>query len=184
MDNLRVTNVEVRDSEVVLSHRNFRGLAEKFNSEGRRYFNLRFENVELAQDLADLGWPIKIVNIDRNDPDSRLVGYLKVNVNFNNPKKPVTIKQITPCPDGQSRKRTLDNASTGFIDSADIQHMKFEIEPSKYEDRQHPGQFGISAYLKTMHFTLTPDVFDMDEDEKDVIDEDVPDTETLPFDVE
>lgn len=139
----------------VILNRNFEGREEKpYNPKGRRNFSVRL-NEELAHILLDDGWNVKLR--ESSDPDEESIGYLSVSVSYNNPKFIPKIIQITHDDRGRAKKTPLNENTIANIDTSEIQDIKLEIRPYKWEVN---GNHGVKAYLKTMYFTLVKDPFE------------------------
>lgn len=118
--------------------RNFEGREQKFNEAGKRNFCVIIDDPELAQQLSEDGWNVKILAPREEGDEARQ--YIKVNVSYK--KRPPKIKLIS------GRKVTyLDEESIIELDSADFLNVDLTIRPSVWEE-------GISGYLDEMIVTI------------------------------
>lgn len=125
---------------------NFEGRGDKYNPEGRRYFNVQIDSETAAALDAD-GWNVKKWE-SKEDPDAEPIYYIKVRVNYASRNQP---KIYTIC---NGVLTLLDEETVGSLDYDEIETMDLTINPSEWEMN---GTTGISAYLKTMYVTLVCD---------------------------
>lgn len=130
-----------------ITFRNFKGNPNKFNNEGNRNFALVIPNDEIAQELIDKGWNVKIKS-PREDGDDPF-RTLAVKVKFNNSGPAVYLQS------GNSR-RQLCEETIEILDDIDIQSVDLDIRPYHWEAH---GESGISAYLQSMLVTQRIDRF-------------------------
>lgn len=151
-----IARVEEKTGKLILencriTYRNFRGAQGKFNHEGDRNFNVYIDDPDLANQMVQDGWNVRLRLADKNDPDSEKSYLLKVNVSykFRAPKVFMHSKGVaTP----------LTEETVHLLDDADIIGCSMVINPSKYENPQ-TGKKGLSAYLDSLHVEIEPDPF-------------------------
>lgn len=129
-------------------YRNFSGEGSKFNREGDRNFAVIIEDEEIAQQLADNGWNVKI-KPPRDDEDSPFM-FLPVKVKFNDRGPAVYLKSGTADP------VKLEEDSVGCLDQIDILSVDLDIRPYNWEVN---GKEGRTAYLQSMMVTQDIDRF-------------------------
>lgn len=139
-DILRIENARIM-------YRNFEGKESKFNAAGNRNFCVIIDDVELAQQLNNDGWNVK-VRPPREEGDEPL-HYIKVNVSFK--FKPPKIVSIAG-----GRQTILDEETVAALDYQDILNVDLEIRPYNWENANGTG---VSGYLKTMYVTVDEDSF-------------------------
>lgn len=132
--------------EARICYRNFRGEAGKFNKEGERNFSLVIPDEEVANDLIERGWRVKI-RAPREEGDTPFM-HLPVKVNFNSRGPKVYLK---------SGKRTLelDESTVNMLDSVDITSVDLDIRSYDWENSF--GETGRKAYLMNIWVTQRVD---------------------------
>lgn len=129
--------------------RNFKGEAGKYNREGDRSFCVDITDPEIAQQLTNDGWNVRILPARSVDEDP--IYYLQVKVSYNN--RPPKIYLVT----SKSEPRPLSEETVGMLDAIDIEHVDVTIRPYHYEVR---GNSGISAYVQELWVTMEEGYFD------------------------
>lgn len=141
----RVNDIIIEGAKIIF--RNFSGRETKFNRAGNRNFNVLIEDAEMARQLADDGWNIKVLKPKEEGDEPKHC--LEVTVGFK--VRPPMITLVT------SRAKTkLDEESIETLDYAEITNVDLIIRPRYWEAN---GKSGIKAYLKTMYVTISEDVF-------------------------
>ena len=120
-------------------YRNFSGEGSKFNREGDRNFAVIIEDAEIAQQLADNGWNVKI-KPPRDDDDSPFM-FLPVKVKFNDRGPAVYLKS------GNADPVKLEEDTVGCLDQIDILSVDLDIRPYNWDVN---GKEGRTAYLQSM----------------------------------
>lgn len=133
--------------EARIIFRNFRGEGSKFNREGERNFALIIPNQEIADELIDEGWNIKI-KPPREEGDEPFM-YLPIKVKFNNNGPHIYLVS------GRNRRK-LDEEVVGMIDDLDIESVSLDIRPYNWEVN---GKTGRTAYLQSMEVIQNIDRF-------------------------
>jgi len=143
-----------------ITWRNFEGRGDKFNREGDRNFAVVIPTQELADELIDRGWNVKI-KPPREDGDQPFM-YLKVKVNYD-PSRGRTPGVYLKS--GRSVNR-LNEDTVGMLDHIDIESVDLDIDPYDWE---MSGKTGRTAYLRSIHVTQRVDRFaERYADEEDV----------------
>lgn len=134
--------------EARIIYRNFSGAPSKFNREGDRNFAVSIPDQELANELIEEGWNVKI-KAPREDGDEPFM-YLPVKIKFNDRGPNIYLRS------GNARNK-LDEETVGMIDDIDIIHVDMDIRPYDWEVN---GKQGRTAYLQSMEVFQNLDRFE------------------------
>ena len=127
--------------------RNFAGRESKYNRAGNRNFCVVIDDAEKAQELADLGWNIRI--LPPREEGNTPTHYIQVTVRFD--VVPPRVFMIT-----RKKKVRLDEESIETLDYAELSNVDIVLSGNPWEVN---GKTGIKAYLKAGYFTIEEDVF-------------------------
>lgn len=133
--------------EARIIHRNFSGVATKYNREGDRNFSVVIPDQDVADALVEDGWNVRI-KPSRYEDDGPFM-YLPVKVKFNDRGPTVYLKT------GKALNK-LDEESIGILDNIDILSVDLDIRPYDWEVN---GKTGRTAYLQSIHVTQQVDRF-------------------------
>lgn len=122
--------------EARIIHRNFAGVADKYNREGERNFSVVIPNQDICDLLVEEGWNVKIK--PPIDEDDEAFMYLPVKVKFNarGPKAFLLSGE---------KATELDAESIACIDDVDILSVDLDIRPYDWNTN---GKSGRTAYLQ------------------------------------
>ena len=137
--------LQIDDARII--YRNFSGAESKFNRKGDRNFAIVIPTEELAKELSDLGWNIKVK--DPREGDDVPFMFLPVKIKFNE-RGPVAYLKSS----GNMVK--LDEESISIIDDVDIAQCDLDIRPYDWEVN---GKQGRTAYLQSICVTQRIDRF-------------------------
>lgn len=137
--------LQIDDARII--YRNFTGAGSKYNREGDRNFALIIPNQEIADDLIDQGWNVKI-KPPREDGDEPFM-YLPVKVKFNRRGPHIYVKS------GRAMN-PIEEEDVGMIDDLDIESVSLDIRPYEWEVN---GKEGRTAYLQSMKVVQNIDRF-------------------------
>ena len=137
--------LQIDDARII--YRNFAGAPSKFNREGDRNFAVVIPEEEMAAQLTDLGWNVKIKPA-REDGDTPFM-FLPVKVKFNGRGPNVYLKT------GRNKNR-LDEESIGLLDDIDIVCVNLDIRPYDWDVN---GKSGRTAYLQNIEVIQDVDRF-------------------------
>ena len=130
-----------------IAYRNFAGVGSKFNREGDRNFSVIINDENIANELIEDGWNVRI-KPPRDEDDTPFM-HLPVKVKFNDRGPRVYL--IT-----NGRKVELDEDSVGCLDKIDILSVDLDIRPYNWEVN---GKTGRTAYLQAIRVTQNVDRF-------------------------
>lgn len=140
-----MNNIVIENTNIF--YRNFAGTPDRFHPEGGyRSFNVTIPDVDLAQQMIEEGWNVK-VQPPREEGD--LPNYhIQVKVKFG--MYPPKICMLVA-----GHKTYLDENTVGVLDQAYIERNGVDICIRPYTHNN-----GISAYLKTMYVKVQQDALD------------------------
>lgn len=137
--------LQINDARIIYG--NFRGEEKKFNREGDRNFAVVIPNQELADELLDRGWNVKIK--DPREEGDEPFRYLPVKIKFNDRGPQVYLVS------GGAHRR-LDEELISMIDEIDIRSVNLDVRPYDWEVN---GKTGRTAYLQSMEVIQEIDRF-------------------------
>ena len=137
--------LQIDDARII--YRNFAGRGDKYNREGDRNFAVVIPDEDMANELTDRGWNVKI-KPPREDGDTPFM-FLPVKVKFNDRGPNVYLKTGT-------NQHRLDEESVGLIDNIDIIGVDLDVRPYDWEVN---GKEGRTAYLQSMRVIQDADRF-------------------------
>ena len=133
--------------DAIIIYRNFSGEASQYNRAGDRNFSVLIEDEQIANELRDHGWNVKIKQA-REEGDTPFM-HLPVKVKFNDRGPSVYLVS------GSNRVK-LDEETIGMLDSIDILGVDLDIRPFDWEVN---GKAGRAAYLQSICVTQDIDRF-------------------------
>lgn len=138
--------VIIEDAEIIFP--NFSGRPSKYNKEGDRNFCVIIDDPEVAQQLADEGWNVRIRR-PRNEDDEPS-HYIPVAVSFRSFPNipPADVKLISG-----ANMTHLTEDTIGVLDGAEVVHIDLTVRPRHYPDK-NTGEMHIKAYLHDMYVTI------------------------------
>ena len=156
---------EVDGKQVVW--RNMEGNATDYTPAGRREFALAIDE-DLAHELENEGWTcVKWRNADKNDPESPLVPFFKIKMNFESYNPPIVGVVAS---DGVHRTKVDPSwLNDQHIDKRNLAHC--DVAVNSYHSTDRFGVEHCTAYLSELYIQLEEGAFDY----KYV------DTENVPF---
>lgn len=137
--------LQIDDARII--YRNFAGRGDKYNREGDRNFAVVIPDEEMANELSNLGWNVKI-KPPREDGDMPFM-FLPVKVKFNDRGPNVYLKT------GDVQNK-LDEESVGLLDNIDIIGVDLDIRPFDWDVN---GKQGRTAYLQSIRVVQDVDRF-------------------------
>ena len=133
--------------EARIIYRNFSGEGSKYNREGDRNFAVVIPNQEMADELLEEGWNVKI-KPPRDEDDSPFM-YLPVKVKFNDRGPNVYLKT-------GNRVNRLNEETIDCLDNIDIMSVDVDIRPYDWDVN---GKSGRTAYLQAINVEQQCDRF-------------------------
>lgn len=143
MNNRVETNLVIENARMIF--RNFTGRAGKYNKEGERSFCVVINDSDMAEQLTNDGWNVRILK--PRDPDDEPTHYISVAVSYSN--RPPMITMLTG-----SRRTTLTEETISCLDYAEVRNVDLVIRPYNWEAL---GNSGVKGYLKSMYVTVEED---------------------------
>ena len=143
--NYRGNILEIADARII--YRNFSGAPSKFNREGDRNFAVIIPDQEIADQLINDGWNVKIKQPRDGYEDPFM--FLPVKIRFNNRGPAAYVAS------GDSYTR-LNEDTIGMLDDIDIASVEMDLRPYDWEVN---GQTGRTAYLQAINVTQNIDRF-------------------------
>lgn len=137
--------LQIDDARII--YRNFRGEGGKFNREGDRNFAVVIPKQELADELLNRGWNVKI-KPPKDEEDSQFM-YLPVKVKFNDRGPQVYLRT-------GDRVNCLDAETISMLDDIDIRSVDLDIRPYDWDVN---GKSGRTAYLQSIEVIQEIDRF-------------------------
>ena len=137
--------LQIDDARII--YRNFRGEGGKFNREGDRNFAVVIPKQELADELRNRGWNVKI-KPPKDEEDSPFM-YLPVKVKFNDRGPQEYLRT-------GDRVNRLDEETISILDDINIRSVDLDIRPYDWDVN---GKSGRTAYLQSIEVIQEIDRF-------------------------
>ena len=137
--------LQIDDARIV--YRNFSGTGSKFNREGDRNFAVVIPDQDIADELVNRGWNVKI-KPPRDEDDTPFM-FLPVKIKFNERGPKVYLQY-------GDKTVELDEESVDCLDDVDILGVDLDIRPYDWEVN---GKQGRTAYLQSIHVVQEVDRF-------------------------
>ena len=137
--------LQIDDARII--YRNVSGEASQFNRAGDRNFSVLIDDQQIADELINRGWNVKIKQA-REEGDIPFM-HLPVKVKFNDRGPSVYLVS------GSNRVK-LDEETIGMLDNIDILGVDLDIRPFDWEVN---GKAGRAAYLQSICVTQDIDRF-------------------------
>ena len=137
--------LQIDDARIV--YRNFSGTGSKFNREGDRNFAVVIPDQDVADELVNRGWNVKIK--PPRDEDDMPFMFLPVKIKFNERGPKVYLQS-------GDKMVELDEESIDCLDDVDILGVDLDIRPYDWEVN---GKQGRTAYLQSIHVVQEIDRF-------------------------
>ena len=137
--------LQIDDARII--YRNFSGVGSKFNREGDRNFAIYIGDEDVANELRDRGWNVKI-KPPREDGDDPFM-FLPVKIKFND--RGPSVYLVTG-----NKKTPLNENTVSCLDDIDILSVDLDIRPYEWDVN---GKTGRTAYLQSIWVTQEVDRF-------------------------
>lgn len=137
--------LQIDDARII--YRNFSGVGSKFNREGDRNFAVYIPDEDMANELKERGWNVKI-KPPREDGDDPFM-FLPVKIKFNDRRPSVYL--VTG-----NKKTPLNENTVSCLDDIDILSVDLDIRPYDWEVNDKTGR---TAYLQSIWVTQEVDRF-------------------------
>lgn len=139
--------LQIDDARII--HRNFAGAGNMYNREGDRNFSVVIETRELADELIERGWNVKIK--ESSDPGEVPLMYLPVKVKYFDDRGPSAYLK------SGNAVTKLDENTIHRLDKVSVLSADLDIRP--YDWGPINGKYGRSAYLDSIDVTQKVDRF-------------------------
>ena len=137
--------LQIDDARII--YRNFSGVGSKFNREGDRNFAVYIPDEDMAEELKERGWNVKI-KPPREDGDDPFM-FLPVKIKFND--RGPSVYLVTG-----NKKTPLNENTVSCLDDIDILSVDLVIRPYDWEVNDKTGR---TAYLQSIWVTQEVDRF-------------------------
>ena len=137
--------LQIDDARII--YRNFSGVGSKFNREGDRNFAVYIPDEDIAEDLIEEVYNIKI-DTPREDGDDPFM-FLPVKIKFND--RGPSVYLVTG-----NKKTPLNENTVSCLDDIDILSVDLDIRPYDWEVNDKTGR---TAYLQSIWVTQEVDRF-------------------------
>ena len=137
--------LQIDDARII--YRNFSGVGSKFNREGDRNFAVYIPDEDMANELKERGWNVKI-KPPREDGDDPFM-FLPVKIKFND--RGPSVYLVTG-----NKKTPLNENTVSCLDDIDILSVDLDIRPYDWEVNDKTGR---TAYLESIWVTQEVDRF-------------------------
>ena len=137
--------LQIDDARII--YRNFSGVGSEFNREGERNFAIYIGDEDIANELRDRGWNVKI-KPPREDGDDPFM-FLPVKIKFND--RGPSVYLVTG-----NKKTPLNENTVSCLDDIDILSVDLDIRPYDWDVN---GKTGRTAYLQSIWVTQEVDRF-------------------------
>ena len=137
--------LQIDDARII--YRNFSGVGSKFNREGDRNFAVYIPDEDMANELKERGWNVKI-KPPREDGDDPFM-FLPVKIKFND--RGPSVYLVTG-----NKKTPLNENTVSCLDDIDILSADLDIRPYDWEVNDKTGR---TAYLQSIWVTQEVDRF-------------------------
>lgn len=137
--------LQIDDARII--YRNFSGVGSKFNREGDRNFAIYIPDEDMAEELKERGWNVKI-KPPREDGDDPFM-FLPVKIKFND--RGPSVYLVTG-----NKKTPLNENTVSCLDDIDILSVDLDIRPYDWEVNNKTGR---TAYLQSIWVTQEVDRF-------------------------
>ncbi len=139
--------LKIENARVIF--RNFSGRETEFNRAGQRNFSVVIDDPEMAKELNNSGWNVRL--LESKDESMEPIYILQVKIKFDS-FAPPKVNMVN----GRNVVTPLDEDTISVLDSADIKYVDLIVNPYEWAVN---GKSGVSAYLKTMYAVIEEDAF-------------------------
>lgn len=147
----KFSHLEINDARIIF--RNFAGEKSEYNRAGERNFSLMIDDEDIAAELSEEGWNVK-VKPPREEGDLPFM-YLQVKVQYNDYGPSIYLKS------GRNLIR-LEEGEVECLDAVEITSVDLDIRPYDWAVN---GKEGRAAYLQGMRVTQRIDRFAAEEEQ-------------------
>lgn len=137
--------LQIEDARII--YRNFEGRADKYNREGERNFSVVIPNEEIANELIENGWNVKI-KAPREGYDEPFM-HLPVKVKFNGRGPSAYVIS-------GNKPTRLNEDTISMLDDIDIASVNMDLRPYDWVIN---GKEGRTAYLQAIEVIQNIDRF-------------------------
>lgn len=142
MINYNGKKIFIEGAELIRKFNNFSGRPAKFNNEGDRNFCVIIDDPDIATQLSEDGWNIRILK--PRDEGDLPTNYLPVSLKYG--QYPPKVVLVT-----SQNQTNLNEETVGSLDFTEMSNVDLTIRPYTWEEGR------IKAYLDVMYVTVEED---------------------------
>ena len=144
----KLDDIVIRDAHVIFMK--LSNTPDRFGDTTRK-FDVVLDDKDFAEQLTNLGWPVKIKS--PKNPDYEPYSYIRCKMKFHDDAPTVRYDPNVVVIDGRSKTK-MTAQTVGLLDNERINKIDLVLTPYQWENSNGSG---ISVYVKSMYVTLDAD---------------------------